>query len=208
MSAKFAIASVHCSLDGDLPGKIVRACAKQTDEIAKLIDGCGNVAAKIRAKPAGRVSGECGLAAQNELVALLSNIKLLKLNFAVVNRCADHDRFGCAIVPRGSSQFSPERCSYAVRFSEVSTKGEVGSVKQTVNAIGETKHVRGLRQRNVAGAARNLLIGMLRTPLMLNVAANFPPKNADVELHSDALLTQTPQDSWGGLHVDTAATSK
>ena len=63
MSAKFAIASVHCSLDGDLPAKIVRACAEQTDKIAKLVDRCGNIAAKIRAKPARRVSGECGLAA-------------------------------------------------------------------------------------------------------------------------------------------------
>src|SRR5437667_7411899 len=129
MSAKFAIASVHCSLDGDLPAKIVRACAEQTDEIAKLIDRCGSIAAKIRAKPARRVSGECGLAAQDELVALLSNIKLLKFDLAVVNRCADHDGFGCAIVPRGRGQFSPERCSYAVRLGEVSTESEVGGVK-------------------------------------------------------------------------------
>src|SRR6266403_1112873 len=63
MSAKFAIASVHCSLDGDFSGKIFGACAKQSHEIAKLIDRCGNVAAKIRGKPPGRVRGECGLAA-------------------------------------------------------------------------------------------------------------------------------------------------
>src|SRR5439155_13307193 len=63
MYAKFAIASLHCSLDGDLPAKIVRASAEQTDKIAKLVDRCGNIAAKIRAKPARRVSGECGLAA-------------------------------------------------------------------------------------------------------------------------------------------------
>src|SRR5262249_30787192 len=46
-SAKFAIASVHCSLDGDFPGKILGICAKQSNELAKLVDGRRNVAAKV-----------------------------------------------------------------------------------------------------------------------------------------------------------------
>src|SRR5207247_7556836 len=69
MSAKFAIASVHCSLDGDLPAKIVRACAEQTDKIAKLVDRCGNIAAKRRTKQARGVSGECANADESQLMA-------------------------------------------------------------------------------------------------------------------------------------------
>ena len=38
MSAKFAIAGVHGSLDGNFPRKIVGTCTKQNGEIAKLID--------------------------------------------------------------------------------------------------------------------------------------------------------------------------
>jgi len=45
------------------PAKSSGLAPKQSHEIAKLIDRCGNVAAKIRGKPAGRVRGECGLAA-------------------------------------------------------------------------------------------------------------------------------------------------
>ena len=62
-STKLAIAGVHCSLDCDLPGKIAGICAEQSDEIAKLIDGSRNIAAKVRAKPAGRVRGEFSFAA-------------------------------------------------------------------------------------------------------------------------------------------------
>ena len=53
MSAKFAVTSIHRSINGDLAREIAGVRAKQSREIAQLIDRRGNVAAKIRTKPAG-----------------------------------------------------------------------------------------------------------------------------------------------------------
>ena len=54
MSAKFAVTSIHRSINRDLAREIAGVRAKQSREIAQLIDRRGNVAAKIRTKPAGR----------------------------------------------------------------------------------------------------------------------------------------------------------
>jgi hypothetical protein len=152
--------------------------------------------------------GESGLAAQSELVTPLSNIKLLKLNLAVVNRRAEHDGFGCAIAPGRPGQFTPDRRSYAVRLSEVSTKSEVGGVKQALNAISEPECVRSLRQRNVAGAPRDLPVGMFRTPLVRNISADFSSESINLELQPHTLLALARQVRCGGLKVETTAQSE
>src|SRR5262249_23332849 len=59
VAAKFSVASVHCSVNGDLACKIASVRAKQRREIAKLIDRCSDVAAKVWTEPAGRARGKC-----------------------------------------------------------------------------------------------------------------------------------------------------
>src|SRR5207244_11427314 len=122
MSAKFAVAGVHRSINRDFACKIAGVCAKQSREIAQLINRRGNVAAKIRTKPAGHARGKCSFTAQSELVCLLFYVQLLKLNPAVVERRAEHDGFSCAIAPGKPCQFAPKRRGHQVRLSKVSAK--------------------------------------------------------------------------------------
>ena len=138
----------------------------------------------------------------------MSNVKLLKLNLAVVNRRPEHDCFGCAIAPGKSGQLAPERCSHAIRLGEISTKSEVGGVKQTINAIGEPECIRCLPQRNVAGAACNLPVGMLRTPFIRDIASDFPSENVNFELQPHTLLAEAREVRCGGLKVEATAQSE
>ena len=74
MSADFAVARIHRSVDCDRSREISGIGAKKTGEIAEITDRCGNVAAKVRAEPVGRVAWERGFAAQSELVCPLFDI--------------------------------------------------------------------------------------------------------------------------------------
>src|SRR4030095_7438277 len=165
MSAKLAVASVHCSVNRDFAREIAGVRAKQSGEITQLIDRRGNVASKIRAEPAGRTRGECSFTAQSELVCPLSYVKLLELNPSVVERSADHDRFGCAIAPRKASQFTPKRRGHPVWLGKISAKSEVPSVEQTANAIGESECLGRLFEGNIGSTAGNFPVRLLRAPL-------------------------------------------
>ena len=53
MSTELAIARVHRSFDRDFSRKVTGVCAEKSHELAKLIDRCGDFAAKVRAEPVG-----------------------------------------------------------------------------------------------------------------------------------------------------------
>ena len=88
------------------------------------------------------------------------DVKLLKLDAAVVKRRAEHDRFGGAIAPGKRRQFSPERGGDAVRFAEVAAERKVAGVQQAIDAIGKAEGLRGLVERNIRGAAGDFPRGM------------------------------------------------
>src|SRR4029453_14225744 len=129
MSAKFAAAGVHRSLDGQLACKIVRACAEERQKIAELIDGCRDVSAKIRTKPTRRVRRERGFTAECELICLLFDVQLLDLNLFIVKRSSEHNGFGGAIAPREPGKFGPHGASYGVRLRQVSAKSKVARME-------------------------------------------------------------------------------
>ena len=149
MSADFAIACVHRSLNRDFSRKIAGVCTKECDEIAELVDRCRDIPTKIGTEPVGRIGWERGFAAQSELVCFLFDVELLKLDLAIVKRSAKHDRFGRAIAPTEPGQFRPERCSCTRRVARVSTESKIEGVKQTVDSIGESDRLRRLCERNV-----------------------------------------------------------
>src|SRR4029450_6565872 len=137
MSAKLAISRIHGSVDRNFSSKIPGVRAKKRCEIAKLVDRCGNFAAKIRAKPIGWC-GKGSVTAQSELVCFLSYVKLLELDLPVVEHGSERNRFGCTIPPGERRQFSPERSNYVGRLGQVPTQSEVAGVKQSIDAISES----------------------------------------------------------------------
>ena len=95
-----------------------------------------------------------------------------------------------------------------IGLGEISTKSEVGGVKQPVNAISKPECVRGLRQRNVAGSACNFPVEMLRPPLVRDVPADFSTESIKLELQPYTLLAQVREVCCARLQIKTAAQSQ
>src|SRR5581483_611860 len=204
MAAKFAITRIHCSIDGHFAAKISGVCTKQSCEIAKLIDGCGNSAAKIRSKPSRRACRKHSFSTQGELVCLLFDVDLLELNPPVVQCCPDHDCLCRAIAPCKPGHFAPQRRRHSVQLSEVSAESEISRVEQAADTIGEPKCFGSLLERDVGGTSRDFPVGMLSSPFMRDVPANFSAERVRVELQTNSLISKAGKVRRRRLQIETA----
>src|SRR5439155_6918262 len=112
----------------------------------------------------------------------LLDVELLELDLLIVERSAEHDRFGGAIAPGETGHFSPKRGGYVSRMCQISAKSKIGGANQTAEAIGQSNRFRRLGQRNVGGSASDLPVVAGRMPFMSNVAANFSTEDIGIEL--------------------------
>src|SRR5438874_4587219 len=100
-----ALVRMHSSPHRDLTGKCIGSCAEQFGELTEVVDGAGDVAAKVGTQPIG---AERVLATEGEFVEPLLDIEFLQLDRALVKIGANHNDVGVAIAPAEAGELSPE----------------------------------------------------------------------------------------------------
>src|SRR2546423_14197538 len=131
MAAEFSFEGVDAPVSGKLTGEIRRTPSEESRELTKVVNRRRQIAAKRRLEFVRPFFRPTEFAGQSELVVALFNVELLHLDFAVVERRADHHRVGGAIAPGQAADLGPESGGGMGKVVHFAPDSEFGGVERT-----------------------------------------------------------------------------